>query len=151
MKAQKIHEVRMMSLINSIESRDSSSEIPIACAIYGPNEELVTLNFNSIEKDTDPTAHAEIEAIRNASSSNLHSNLDTYSLYVNLEPCLMCLGAISHSNISKVIFGAYSDQTPEHLSFLNLFRQVYPNIEIIGGVFEKECQQQISNWFKSIR
>lgn len=151
MKAQKIHEVRMKSLINSVESRINSDEIPIACAIYGPNEELVTLDFNSIEDESNPTGHAEITAIKNASRSNLHSNLEHYSIYVTLEPCLMCLGAIRHSNISKVVFGAYSDQIPEHLSFLNLFRQVYPKIEIIGGVLEKECKQQISNWFKSIR
>jgi tRNA(adenine34) deaminase len=151
MKAKKIHEVRMMSLINSIESRTNSSEIPIACAIYGPNEELFTLDFNSIEEESNPTGHAEITAIKNASRINFHQNLEHYSIYVTLEPCLMCLGAIHHSNISKVIFGAYSDQIPEHLSFLNLFRQVYPKIEIIGGVLEKECKQQISNWFKSIR
>ena len=151
MKAQKIHEVRMMSLINSVESRINSDEIPVACAIYGPNEELITLDFNSTKEESNPTGHAEITAIKNASKINFHPNLEHYSIYVTLEPCLMCLGAIHHSNISKVIFGAYSDQIPEHLSFLNLFRQVYPKIEVIGGVLEKECKQQISNWFKSIR
>jgi tRNA(adenine34) deaminase len=148
MQVQKFHEVRMSWLINSIKG---SEEVPVACAIYNPNNELVALEFNSIEKNKDSTSHAEISAIKTASKLNFHPNLDGYSLYVNLEPCLMCLGAINNSNIKKIVFGAYSNLNHENSSYLDLFRELNPNVEIIGGVLEQECQDLISSWFKTIR
>ena len=148
MQVQKLHEARISWLIKSTKDSD---EVPVACSIYSPNDELIALEFNEIERNTDPTSHAELSAIKTASKFNLHPNLNGYSLYVTLEPCLMCLGAIHNSSINKVVFGAYSDLNKVNSSYLDLFRQLNPKVEIIGGVLEKECKDLISNWFKSIR
>ena len=151
MQVDKIHETRMSALLNFIDSNTSMLEVPVACAVYGPSGELIATELNTAEKDIDPTGHAEILAIRKAAKLNSHSNLDGYSIYITLEPCLMCLGAILHANIKKVIFGAYSDSNSKNYSILDEFRHSNPQIEIVGGVLEKECQNLISNWFKSIR
>ena len=151
MQIQKVHELRMATLLDSIKSSDLKEEVPVACAIYDSKNQLITVQRNEVEKNTDSTSHAEILAIKKASKINFHPNLDGYSLYVTLEPCIMCLGAILNSNIKKVIFGAYSDQTHERTLLLDFFRQNYQKIEIIGGVLEKECQDLLASWFKSIR
>lgn len=151
MRVNKIHETRMFALLNFIESAKSSTEVPVASAIYDQKGDLFVTEFNSADAEIDPTSHAEILAIRKAAKFNSHSNLDGYSIYVTLEPCLMCLGAILHANIKKVIFGAYSDSNSKNYSILDEFRHSNPQIEIVGGVLEKECQNLISNWFNSIR
>lgn len=151
MKALKIHETRIYEIIKALNSRENKTEVPVGCSIYNSNGELISMQFNEIESVADATNHAELLAIKKVSQQSKNSNLEGYCLYVNLEPCLMCLGAIHHANISQVIFGAYSDLNIKNQSFLNLFREIYPNIEIIGGVLENECKEQISTWFKSIR
>jgi tRNA(adenine34) deaminase len=141
----------MSALLNFIDSNTSTLEVPVVCAVYSPSGELIATELNSAEQEIDPTGHAEILAIRKSAKLNSHSNLDGYSIYITLEPCLMCFGAILHANIKKVIFGAYSESNSKNYSILDEFRHSNPQLEIVGGVLEKECQNLISNWFKSIR
>lgn len=151
MQVLKIHETRMLALINFIKSVNNFLEVPVACAIYSPTDSLVTVELNSIEKNLDPTSHAEILAIKNASKYNLHTNLNNFELYTNLEPCLMCLGAIINSKISRLVFGAYSSKNQINISSLDVLKQNNPKIEVIGGVLESQCKNLMSEWFKSKR
>mgnify|MGYP003340739200 FL=1 len=120
MKVLKIHETRIYEIIEALNSRENKTEVPVGCSIYNSNGELISMQFNEIESVADATNHAELLAIKKVSQQSKNSNLEGYCLYVNLEPCLMCLGAIHHANISQVIFGAYSDLNIKNQSFLNL-------------------------------
>lgn len=141
----------MSLLLKALRDNNDTHEVPVGSSIYNPQGELLITKFNLSEKNVDPTQHAEILAIKEAAKLNSHTNLNQYSLYVTLEPCFMCLGAILNANINKVVFGAFSDSNKSNPLLLDSFRQSFPKIEFVGGVLEKECQELLTNWFKSIR
>ena len=85
------------------------NEVPVGCVITDQNENIISKAFNSVERNKDPTAHAEILAIRKACLKMKTTKLFNFSLYVTLEPCVMCEAAILNSGIKKVYFGAFSD------------------------------------------
>ena len=122
-------------------------------AVIVKNGEVVAVANNSVLKDNDPTAHAEINAIRKASKKINNWRLCDMDLYVTVEPCIMCAGAIMWSRFRRVIYGAKDPKGGALGTSINIFDT--PNInhhpEIVGGVLEEECSSIIKNYFKEKR
>ena len=130
----------------------SVDEVPIgACLVL--DGKVIARAHNQTEKTQDATAHAEILVIQKACKKLKSWRLDGATLYVTVEPCSMCAGAILQSRIKKVVFGAYDEKGGALGSSYNLFEQKNLNHhpEIIGGVLTEECSSIIKNYFKSKR
>jgi tRNA(adenine34) deaminase len=128
-------------------------DVPVG-AVLVKNGEIIGEGLNRRENNGDPTAHAEIEAIR-MGAKNLGSwHLDDCELYVTLEPCPMCAGAIINSRVKTVIFGAFEPKTGSccNDSVINLFNLPYNHRpEVYGGICEKECAAVMTDFFKEKR
>jgi tRNA(adenine34) deaminase len=140
----------MSDLLDYLRTTSDALEVPVAAAIYDQQGKQVSLAQNLREQTVDPSAHAEIVALRTAGQINKNWNLEGFSLYVTLEPCLMCAGAILQSKISRVVFGAFNPETSSQSS-VELLRNGNPQIEVVGGVKEKECSTYITQWFSEQR
>lgn len=127
-------------------------EIPV-CALIVRGDNLISIATNKIESNQDATAHAEIIAIREASKVLGNWRLDSCTLYVTLEPCSMCAGAIINSRISKLVFGAYDPLCGACGSVINLFKEMNKlnQIEVIGGILELEASEIIKKFFLKVR
>ena len=127
-------------------------EVPVGCVIVY-NNKVVARGYNKREKEQDATSHAEINAIRKASKKINNWRLCDMDLYVTVEPCIMCAGAIMWSRFRRVIYGAKDPKGGALGTSINIFDT--PNInhhpEIIGGVLEEECSSIIKNYFKEKR
>lgn len=127
-------------------------EVPVA-AVVVLDGKVVGEGVNRRETDSDPTAHAEVVAIRDAAKRLGRWNLSDCELYVTLEPCAMCAGAIVYSRIKRVVFGAYDKRFGACGSKLNVAANAELNhrAEIVGGVLEDECLLPITEFFKARR
>jgi tRNA(adenine34) deaminase len=150
MKIREIDQEMMSDLLDYLRTTSDALEVPVAAAIYDQQGKQVSLAQNLREQTVDPSAHAEIVALRTAGQINKNWNLEGFSLYVTLEPCLMCAGAILQSKISRVVFGAFNPETSSQSS-VELLRNGNPQIEVVGGVKEKECSTYITQWFSEQR
>ncbi len=121
-------------------------EVPIGCVIVS-NNRIIAKSHNLTEALNDVTAHAEMQAITSAANYLGGKYLQNCTLYVTLEPCVMCAGALSWSQISKVVIGARDEQR----GFLNKNLQLHPKTEITFGILEQECSQIIKDFFRSKR
>jgi tRNA(adenine34) deaminase len=137
-------------LMHDLKNDTSALEVPVAAAVYDSNLNLVSYALNSREINLDPTAHAEIEALRLAGKKIKSWNLSGLTLYVTLEPCLMCTGAIQQARISKVVFGAFS-LDKSITSGSEILRNNNQSIEVVGGVCEEECAKFLTQWFNQLR
>lgn len=127
-------------------------EVPVGAVVVREGV-IVGRGFNSPIGDSDPTAHAEVAALRDAARNLGNYRLPGCELYVTLEPCAMCAGAIMHSRIARVIYGARDPKTGVHASVLDLFAvdQLNHHTEIVGGVLADECGQLLSRFFAERR
>lgn len=128
------------------------TEVPVA-AIIVDGDEIVASAVNRRETDNDPTAHAEVVAIRAAAKSLGRWNLSGLELFVTLEPCVMCAGAIVYSRIKRVVYGASDIRFGACGSALDVAHNDKLNhrAEVIGGVRADECLKPISEFFKRRR
>ena len=124
-------------------------EVPIG-AVVVHNNKIIGKGYNQTEKLQDVTAHAEMLAITAASNAVNGKYLDECTLYVTIEPCLMCAGAILQSKISRVVFGAFNPKTTSQSS-VELLRNSNPQLEVVGGVNEEECSTYLTQWFSEQR
>jgi tRNA(adenine34) deaminase len=145
------HEIRMSDLLIFMESSSDEVEVPVAAVVFDQELNKVAESTNQRERSIDPTAHAEIVALRNAATSLGRWNLTGCSMYVTLEPCLMCAGAILESKISRLFFGAFDTKKSFNFSINEIIIESGQKIEVIGGVLEKECRLVMSNWFEHLR
>ena len=127
-------------------------EVPIGCVIVKDNK-IVARGHNKRENKLDVTSHAEMEAIRKANKKLQNWRLIDCDLYVTIEPCIMCMGAIYQSHIRKIYYGASDPKGGAVSSSIN-FNEIknlnhYPEIE--GGVLQEECSQIIKDYFKNKR
>ena len=127
-------------------------EVPVA-AIVVLGDEVIASAVNGRNTEFDPTAHAEVVAIRAAAKKLKRWNLSDCELFVTLEPCVMCAGAIVYSRIKRVVFGAYDLRFGACGTALNIAQNEKLNhrAEIIGGVLESECLAPIQAFFKAKR
>lgn len=127
-------------------------EVPVGCVIVH-NNKIIARGYNKREKEQDSTSHAEINAIRKASKKINNWRLCDMDIYVTVEPCIMCAGAIMWSRFRRVIYGAKDPKGGALGTSINVFNT--PNInhhpEIISGVLEEECAAIIKNYFKAKR
>lgn len=121
-------------------------EVPIGCVIVS-NNRVIARAHNLTETLNDVTAHAEMQAITSAANFLGGKYLKDCTLYVTLEPCVMCSGALSWSQISKVVIGARDEQR----GFINKNLSLHPKTEIVTGVMEYECSSIVKEFFKSKR
>ncbi len=121
-------------------------EVPIGCIIVS-NNRVIAKAHNLTEALNDVTAHAEMQAITSATNYLGGKYLQNCTLYVTLEPCVMCCGALNWSQISKVVIGARDEQR----GFINKNLSLHPKTELVAGVMENECSDLVKNFFKSKR
>ena len=128
------------------------NEVPVGAIILMSNE-IISKGHNQSISENDPTAHAEINALRHAAKNVGNYRLTGATLYVTLEPCAMCYGAIAHARISRLVFGAYDPKTGVCGSSIKLHEQACfnhtPNIK--GGVLEEDCSLILKDFFKERR
>ncbi len=127
-----------------------TGDIPVGAIVINGDGVVIGKGFNEREANNDPTAHAEIVAIRNAATRLQKSRLDGCTLIVTLEPCAMCAGAIAQSRISKVIFGAWDEKAGAVGSVWDVLRDPRSifKVEVAAGVLEKECAELLTDFFK---
>lgn len=121
-------------------------EVPIGCIIVS-NNRIIAKSHNLTEALNDVTAHAEMQAITSAAEYLGGKYLQNCTLYVTLEPCVMCAGALTWSQISKVVIGARDEQR----GFINKKLTLHPKTEVVTGVLQEECSQIVKDFFKSKR
>lgn len=121
-------------------------EVPIGCVIVS-NDRIIARAHNLTETLNDVTAHAEMQAITSAANFLGGKYLINCTLYVTMEPCVMCSGALSWSQISKVVIGARDEQR----GFINKNLSLHPKTEIVSGIMENECSAIVKEFFRSKR
>jgi tRNA(adenine34) deaminase len=131
----------------------SSGDVPVGALIVNEAGEILSSGKNEREKDNDPTAHAEILAIRRAGEKLGSWRLDDFTLIVTLEPCVMCAGAILQSRIKRLVFGAFDQKAGAVGSSLDVIRDVraLSKVEVVSGVLEKECAKLLTDFFATKR
>ena len=127
-----------------------AGDVPVGAIVINSDGIVIGKGFNEREANNDPTAHAEIVAIRNAATRLQKSRLDGCTLIVTLEPCAMCAGAIAQSRISKVVFGAWDEKAGAVGSVWDVLRDPRSifKVEVQSGVLEKECAALLTEFFK---
>ncbi len=142
----------MQQAINMAKLAEQNNEVPVgAVCVYEGN--IIATGKNQLITDTNPTAHAEVLAIIDAAKKLGNYRLLGITLYVTLEPCTMCVGAMIHARIERVVFGAYDHKTGACGSKLDLLKKDLNNhnIKVEGGVLENECSEMLSAFFKRRR
>ncbi|MFC2991144.1 tRNA adenosine(34) deaminase TadA [Halomonas tibetensis] len=131
----------------------AAGEVPVGAVVVDPNGEIVGVGYNAPVSGHDPSAHAEICALRNAGATLGNYRLDGCTLHVTLEPCLMCTGAIIHARVSRVVYGAAEPRTGMVESKANLFAQPWFNhrVEVVGGVLASRASTLLREFFAARR
>ena len=144
------NEELMRLALDVAHTATKTGDVPVGAIIINRDGIVIGKGFNEREANNDPTAHAEIVAIRNAATRLQNSRLDGCTLIVTLEPCAMCAGAIAQSRISKVIFGAWDEKAGAVGSVWDVLRDPRSifKVEVIAGVSEKECAALLTDFFK---
>lgn len=127
----------------------STGDVPVGAIVVNKDGVIVGKGFNEREANNDPTAHAEVVAIRNAAARLQNSRLDGCTLIVTLEPCAMCAGAIAQSRISKLVFGAWDEKAGAVGSVWDVLRDPRSifKVEVTSGVLEDECAGLLKDFF----
>lgn len=129
-----------------------AGEVPVGAVIV-KEDEVIATGFNQPIGCHDPTHHAEIAALRAASEALGNYRLPGCTLYVTLEPCVMCAGAMMHARLARVVFGAADPKTGACGSVVNLFAEERLNhhADVVGGVLADECGTMLSSFFAERR
>ena len=130
-----------------------AGEVPVAAVIVDGEGNLVAEAGNRKFREQDPTAHAEILAIRNACKALDSCYLKNCTLYVTLEPCPMCAGAIIQARLSLLVYGADDPKTGAVRTVTNIPDSYYSNhrLQVLSGIQERSCRQQLQKWFNDQR
>jgi tRNA(adenine34) deaminase len=145
-----IHQDLMRSAIAIAQSALKTEDVPVGALIVDSENSVISTGYNEREADQDPTAHAEIVAIRRAAQKLGTWRLDDCKLVVTLEPCAMCAGAIAQSRINTLIFGAWDEKAGAVGSVWDVLRdpRAIHKMEVVGGVLEAECAELLTNFFR---
>ena len=143
------YQVLMQQAVSLAREVKSTGDVPVGALIVNEVGEIISFGKNEREKDNDPTAHAEIVAIRGAGEKLGSWRLDDLTLIVTLEPCVMCAGAILQSRIKRLVFGAFDQKAGAVGSVWDLLRdpRAMHKPEVISGMLEDECGQLLKDFF----
>lgn len=146
-------EFYMREAMSLAAAAECLGEVPVGAVVVDAEGEIIGRGFNTPIGEDDPTAHAEIAAIRAAARALGNYRLPGCTLYVTLEPCAMCAGAIMHSRIQRVVYGAKDPKTGVHGSVVDLFavERLNHHATVEGGVLASECGQLLSGFFAARR
>lgn len=135
------------------EQAAAMGEVPIGAVVVGPDETIIGEGFNQTISNHDPSAHAEMVAIRQAAQTMQNYRLTGCTLYVTLEPCAMCMGAILHSRIQRVVIAASDPKTGACGSVISLQanKQLNHHCRVTEGVLAQEAKAQLQRFFKERR
>jgi tRNA(adenine34) deaminase len=142
-----------LALGEAIRARETG-DVPVGAIVVDPAGDVVGSGRNEREATGDPTAHAEIVALRNAAEQAGTWNLSGHTLVVTLEPCVMCAGAILNSRIDRVVFGAWDEKAGAAGSVMDLLRDRSLPLrvtEVVGGVLGNECAALLTDFFGELR
>ncbi|MBW4580876.1 MAG: tRNA adenosine(34) deaminase TadA [Tildeniella nuda ZEHNDER 1965/U140] len=131
------------------QSAGDAGDVPVGAIIVGANGQAIAEAENRRERDHDPTAHAEILALRMAGRALGSWHLTQCTLYVTLEPCSMCAGALVLARLGRLVYGADDPKAGAVRSVLNLPDSACSNhhLSVLGGILETPCRQQLQSWF----
>jgi len=135
------------------EARQSGDEVPVGAVLVDPEGNVLASAHNLREQKSDPTSHAEIEVIRGAAAKLGDWRLENTTLFVTLEPCVMCAGAIVAARIPRVVFGAWDERVGASGSIYEVLRdsRLGKPVEVVSGVLEDECSEVLRQFFSSRR
>ena len=142
----------MQHALSLADKAEQEGEVPVG-AVLVKDDNIIAEGWNHPIATHDPTAHAEIMALRNAAKKMGNYRLINTTLYVTLEPCVMCAGAIIHARVSKVVFGASDPKTGAAGSMFDILgtEKLNHKVEIESGVLEQECAEKLKIFFKAKR
>ena len=149
-----VQDLRCMEMaLQQAALAEAVGEVPVGAVVVDAAGQVVATGFNRTITDHDPTAHAEVVAFRNAAQLAQNYRLPGYSLYVTLEPCAMCMGAMMHARLARVVFGALDPKTGVCGSVLNLpaHTQLNHQTTVAGGIHADACGHVLRQFFKKRR
>ncbi len=151
------HLAFMQVAIAEARAAEAAGEVPVGAIVVGPTGEILARGNNRVLRDSDPTAHAEIVALRAAGQTLTNYRLLTpeggCTLYCTLEPCAMCAGAILHARLARLVYAAADPKAGACGSVLSVMN--YPalnhRVEVVSGVMAEECGSMLTNFFRARR
>lgn len=149
----RIHRQWMNRALELAQAAGDAGEVPVGAAIVDGSGNLIAEAQNRRERDCDPTAHAEILALRAAGQVLQDWHLNQCTLYVTLEPCPMCAGAIVQARIGLLVYGADDPKTGAIRTAANIPDSAcsYHRLSVLGGILESACREQLLSWFETRR
>ncbi|MBD2178505.1 nucleoside deaminase [Pseudanabaena sp. FACHB-1998] len=153
MKNLQTHQYWMDQAIALAKNAGEMGEIPVGAVIVDKEGQAITTGVNQKERSQDPTAHAEMVAIREAAKFLKDWHLTDCTLYVTLEPCPMCAGAILQARVSTLVYGADDPKAGAIRTVANLPDSPlsFHKLKAIAGIREQECQDLLQSWFQKLR
>ena len=142
----------MQQALDQAKRAALAGEVPVG-AVLVRDGQVISTGFNQPISNSDPSAHAEMMALRAAALEESNYRLPGTTLYVTLEPCTMCAGAMLHARVDRVVFGAPDPKTGAAGSVLNVFseKQINHQTQVEGGIMSEECGQILRDFFKERR
>ena len=142
----------MQQALDQAKLAAMAGEVPVG-AVLVRDGKIISRGFNQPIGNSDPSAHAEMIALRSAAHIESNYRLPGTTLYVTLEPCIMCAGAMLHARVERVVFGATDSKTGAAGSVLNVFseKQINHQTQVEGGIMDDECGQVLRDFFKGRR
>ena len=143
----------MQQAIELAKGASNFDDVPVGALIVNEQGEVLATGQNLREKDNDPSAHAEIVAIKNAGNTFGNWRLDDLTLVVTLEPCVMCAGAIAQSRMKRLVFGAFDEKAGAVGSIWDVLRdpRALTKVEVVGGVLSDQCALLLKDFFNTKR
>ena len=143
----------MQQAIELAKGASNFDDVPVGALIVNEQGEVLATGQNLREKYNDPTAHAEIVAIKNAGNKIGNWRLDDLTLVVTLEPCVMCAGAIAQSRMKRLVFGAFDEKAGAVGSIWDVIRdpRALTKVEVVGGVLADQCALLLKDFFNKKR
>ncbi|MBV6623277.1 MAG: tRNA adenosine(34) deaminase TadA [Rivularia sp. (in: Bacteria)] len=148
-----IHRKWMKQALKLSQVAGDAGEVPVGAVIIDSSENMIAKGENRKQRDNDPTAHAEILAIREATSRLQSWRLHECTIYVTLEPCPMCAGAIVQARMGVLVYGVDDPKTGAIRTVVNIPDSAASNhrLRVIGGILESDCRSSLQTWFANRR
>lgn len=147
------HETFMQMALQQAQLAYDCAEVPVGAVVVNSEGEVIGKGYNRTITDADPTAHAEIVALRQAAAHERNYRLPDLTVYVTLEPCVMCIGALTHARVAHVVYGASDPKTGACGSVLCIQanKKINHHTRITSGVLEQACAEKLRRFFRERR